>query len=165
MAQGYTRGIPTDSDGTLTNNSDFLVPTQKAVKTYVATVAAGISASTSGAIGIVIDGGGNTITTGIKGYIIVPYACVLNNYSLIGDQTGSIVIDVWKIAAGTTLPAVGNSITGGNYPTLTSTTAVNNQALTSWTTVAVTAYDMFAFNVVSVATLTKASLSIRVTKS
>lgn len=37
MGQGYTKGIPLDSDGTLALNSDFLVPTQKAVKTYTDT--------------------------------------------------------------------------------------------------------------------------------
>jgi hypothetical protein len=37
MGQGYTKGIPLDSDGTLSANSDFLAPTQKAVKTYVDT--------------------------------------------------------------------------------------------------------------------------------
>jgi len=35
MAQGSTRGVPIDTDGTLANNSDLLVPSQKAVKTYV----------------------------------------------------------------------------------------------------------------------------------
>jgi len=37
MSQGYTKSIPLDSDGTLALNSDFLAPTQKAVKTYVDT--------------------------------------------------------------------------------------------------------------------------------
>lgn len=35
MAQGFTKGIPLDTDGTLSANSDSLVPSQKAVKTYV----------------------------------------------------------------------------------------------------------------------------------
>lgn len=34
MAQGTTKGVPIDTDGTLSNNSDLLVPSQKAVKTY-----------------------------------------------------------------------------------------------------------------------------------
>ena len=37
MTQGPTRGIPLDTDGTLAANSDQLVATQKAVKTYVDT--------------------------------------------------------------------------------------------------------------------------------
>ena len=35
MSQGYTKGIPIDTDGTLSADSDLLVPSQKAVKTYV----------------------------------------------------------------------------------------------------------------------------------
>lgn len=35
MAQGYTKGIPISTDGTLSANSDQIVASQKAVKTYV----------------------------------------------------------------------------------------------------------------------------------
>ena len=42
--QGFTKGVPIDPDGSLSNNSDLLVPSQKAVKTYVTTLAAGIVA-------------------------------------------------------------------------------------------------------------------------
>ena len=35
MAQGYTKGIPLSTDGTLSANSDLIVPSQKAIKTYV----------------------------------------------------------------------------------------------------------------------------------
>jgi hypothetical protein len=35
MAQGYTKGIPISTDGTLSTNSDLIIASQKAVKTYV----------------------------------------------------------------------------------------------------------------------------------
>jgi hypothetical protein len=35
MAQGTTRGVPIDTDPTLAADSDLLVPSQKAIKTYV----------------------------------------------------------------------------------------------------------------------------------
>lgn len=35
MAQGYTKGIPIDTDPTFGEFSDFLVPSQKAIKTYL----------------------------------------------------------------------------------------------------------------------------------
>ena len=35
MSQSFTRGIPIDTDGNLTANSNGLIPTQKAVKSYV----------------------------------------------------------------------------------------------------------------------------------
>ena len=36
MAQGFTKGVPIDTDSTLSADSDLLVPSQKAVKTYIA---------------------------------------------------------------------------------------------------------------------------------
>lgn len=36
MAQGTTKGIPIDTDASFTADSDLLVPSQKAVKAYVA---------------------------------------------------------------------------------------------------------------------------------
>lgn len=47
MSQGFTSGIPIDTDGTLSANSDFLVPSQKAVKTYVDTEIAAVSGGVS----------------------------------------------------------------------------------------------------------------------
>lgn len=37
MAQGYTKSVPIDTSTTLSTNSDLLVPSQKAVKTYIDT--------------------------------------------------------------------------------------------------------------------------------
>ena len=41
MAQGTTRGVPIDTDNTLTADSDILVPSQKAVKAYIQNQVAG----------------------------------------------------------------------------------------------------------------------------
>ena len=35
MAQGSTKGVPIDTDSTLATDSDALVPSQKAIKSYV----------------------------------------------------------------------------------------------------------------------------------
>jgi len=35
MSQGYTKGTPIDTDGTMSLNSDIVVPSQKAVRTYI----------------------------------------------------------------------------------------------------------------------------------
>ena len=36
MSQGFTKGVPIDTDSNLTANSDLLVASQKATKTYIA---------------------------------------------------------------------------------------------------------------------------------
>jgi hypothetical protein len=43
-----------------------------------------------------IDGGGSTITTGIKGDIEVPFNCTLVSWSALADASGSIQVDIWK---------------------------------------------------------------------
>ena len=45
MAQGTTRGVPIDLDPLLANNSDLLVPSQKAIKTYADTKISSVSAT------------------------------------------------------------------------------------------------------------------------
>jgi hypothetical protein len=50
MAQGFTRGVPIDTDPTLANNSNLLVPSQYAVVQYVAnqlSTIGGVSAVTA----------------------------------------------------------------------------------------------------------------------
>lgn len=37
MSQGFTRGVPIDTDVTSSTNSNLLVPSQYAIKTYVDT--------------------------------------------------------------------------------------------------------------------------------
>ena len=51
MAQGSTKGVPIDIDPLLANNSDLLVPSQKAVKTYADTKQAALTLTTTGTVG------------------------------------------------------------------------------------------------------------------
>jgi hypothetical protein len=113
-------------------------------------------------IGITVDGGGSAITTGAKGYVTVPFAGTISAWYLTGDQSGSIVFDVWKIATGSALPTVTNTITASAKPTLSSAAAGNSSTLTGWTT-SVSAGDIIGFNVDSITTLTKATLVLKVT--
>ena len=47
-------------------------------------------------INFIIDGGGSAITTGIKGFIEIPFAMTIEGWTILGDQSGSIVVDIWK---------------------------------------------------------------------
>lgn len=117
-------------------------------------------------IGITIDGGGSAIATGVKGYVNVPYACTILQATLTGDVSGSIVIDVWKLAFSTSaLPTVANTITApATKPTLSSAKGAQDATLTGWTT-SVSAGDTIGFNVDSCTTTTKATLVLKVKKS
>src|SRR5262249_43435326 len=56
----------------------------------------GPSGSSIVGIEFIIDGGGAVITTGIKGDLAIPFACTLNEATLLADQSGNAVVDVWK---------------------------------------------------------------------
>lgn len=111
--------------------------------------------------GITIDGGGVAITTGVKGYVEIPYDCVITGWTVIGDVSGAIVIDVWKDTYANALPTVADTIAGTEKPTITAS-GIKGQdlALSSWTTT-ITAGDIIGFNVDSCTAITRAMLVIR----
>lgn len=115
-------------------------------------------------VGITIDGGGSAISTGVKGYITVPYAMTITGWTLTGDVSGSIVIDVWKDTYANYPPTVADTIAGTEKPTITTATKGQDLSLSSWTTT-VTAGDVLGFNVDSCTTITKATLIIQGTLS
>lgn len=110
-------------------------------------------------IGITVDGAGSPITTGTKGYFRCPYAGTISSVTLIADQSGSCVIDVWKH---TTIPTVTNTITASAKPTLASQQTTVDSTLTGWTKT-VSAGDYFGYNVDSASTVTRVSLILEVT--
>lgn len=134
--------------------------TKAASTAYVATALAN---SQLGTVGIVIDGGGTAITTGQKGYIKCPYAGTITAAYLVADQSGSIVVDVWKVASGS-IPTVANTITASALPTLSSAQQSTDSTLTGWTT-SIAVGNVFGFNVNSATTVTRVTLQLLVTKS
>ena len=115
-------------------------------------------------IGITIDGAGSAISTGIKGYIEVAYACVIQQVTMLGDQSGSAVVDIWKDTYANYPPVVGDSITAAALPTISGAIKSQDATLTGWT-VAVAAGDILGFNVVSAATITRLHLFLKVIKT
>jgi len=115
-------------------------------------------------LGITIDGAGSAITTGIKGYLRIPYACTISSVDLVADQTGSIVIDVWKDTYANFPPTDADSITASAPPTLSSAQKSQDSTLTGWTT-SLAAGDYLAFNVDSVSTVTRVTLALKVTRT
>ena len=113
--------------------------------------------SVTGTIGITIDGGGSAITTGVKGYIVVPNSRTITGWYVVGAPSGSIVVDVWK--ANGSIPTVANTITGTEKPTLSSSQYNSDLSLSTWTT-ALAANDVIVFNVDSATTITKATIVI-----
>jgi len=115
-------------------------------------------------ITFVIDGGGAVITTGIKGALEIPFACTINRVTLLADQSGSIVVDIWKQAYANYPPEDAQSITASAPPTITTAEKSQDSTLTDWTT-AIAAGDCLRFNVDSITTIEQVTISLKVTKT
>lgn len=114
-------------------------------------------------INYIIDGGGLVITTGVKGFVEIPYAMTITGWQVFADQSGSVVVDVWKSTYANFPPVVGGSIAGSEKPTLSSAQNNQNLSLSTWTT-GLVAGDVLAFNVSSVSTVQRITVSIIGTK-
>ncbi len=119
-------------------------------------------------IQFIIDGGGSAITTGVKGYAEVPFECYIEEATLEADQSGDVVIDIWKCTyaqfdGGSTHPVDGDSITASAPPTISSGTKDSDSTLTGWNRY-LNKGDILAFNVDSVATVTRLTISLKTTK-
>lgn len=114
-------------------------------------------------IAFIIEGSGDVISTGVKGDLEIPFACTINSWTLLADQSGSIVIDVWKNTYANYPPTVADTITGSEKPTLSSATKNQDTSLTTWTT-SIAAGDILRFNVDSATTVTRVSLNLKATR-
>jgi hypothetical protein len=112
--------------------------------------------------GVVIDGGGAVPSTGVQGYFRLPWNGTITKVTLLADQTGSAVVDVWKDTYANYPPTVADTITASAKPTLSSASKYEDSTLTGWTT-SVTAGDVFGFNLNSVTTCQRLILEIEVT--
>lgn len=115
-------------------------------------------------ITFIIDGGGSAITTGVKGDLEIPFDCTITAATLLADQSGSIVVDIWKDTYANYPPTVADTITASAKPTISTATKSQDTTLTGWTT-SVTAGNTLRFNVDSITTCTRVTLSLKVNKT
>jgi len=115
-------------------------------------------------IAFIIDGGGSVLTTGIKGDLEIPFACTINQVTTLLDQSGSIVVDIWKDTYANYPPTVADTITASAKPTVSTAVKAQDSTLTGWTT-AIAAGDSLRFNVDSITTATRCLISLKVTKT
>lgn len=116
------------------------------------------------AIVAVIDGGGSAITTGVKLYLPVPFACTITANRALADQTGDIVVDVWADTYANYPPTDADSITAAAPITISSGVASEDTTLTGWTT-SVAAGDVLGFNVDSVTDIELLTITLTATRT
>lgn len=159
-----TTPAPGDLYDTSEDNGDT---TYTSKKITFANMSTGIASSSALAnirttsFGITIDNGVSDITTGLKGYAVIPYAGTIRSWRIVATTTGSIVIDIWK--ANNAIPTAANTITGTEKPTLASQQINSDTSLGSWTT-SISVGDVIGFNVDSGSGVNKVTLTIEVEK-
>ena len=114
-----------------------------------------------GSFGITVENS-SSLTTGNKGYVVIPYEGTITGWTLIGDITGSVVVDVWKTSAGN-IPTLANTITGSEKPTLSSQQINSDLSLSTWST-SVSLGDVVSFNIDSIDNLKRINLTVYITK-
>ena len=113
-------------------------------------------------VGVTVDG-----STGIKGSIQVDFVGTIVGWSIQADVVGSISVDVSKRAGTQALPQIPNPAThkiSASAPIALSsaqTKGVDVAGVLTWVT-SVAQWDTIQFNVVSVTTITKATLYLRI---
>jgi hypothetical protein len=107
----------------------------------------------------------DTTATGAKKlYFRVPYACTITSWEIVGDASGSVVIDIWKDSYANFPPVVGDSITASAKPTVSAAQKATSSTLTGWTT-SLAAGDYIEVNVDSVTTITNVTLVLNTVRT
>lgn len=130
------------------------------------TGAAGVGGgSSAGTIGIVIDNGSTSITTGIKtATVVVPFSCTITGWTVLSKSTGSASISLLKGTYATFPLSSGNNICGSAYISLSS--AQKNASTTGWDTgwtKVLAAGDILGVEVLS-ASVTNLSIQVSILK-
>lgn len=111
----------------------------------------------------VIDGGGYTLLTGNHGCLQVPFAGTITSATILADQTGDAVVDIWKDTYDNYPPTDADSITGS--APLTITDGVKATAtLTTWNTT-LAAGSVLSYNLDSVTAIQRLTVTLKIRKS
>lgn len=119
-------------------------------------------------LSVSIDGAGSVISTGWKGNIVVDFACTITQATMLADQTGSAVVEVWRTTfsayAPPTHPATADKISAAAPLTISAAQKVQDATLSGWTT-SIAAGDVLALNVNSCSAITRLTIALKVTRT
>ncbi len=122
------------------------------------------AASTDAQLTATFDGLGATLASGKTIYLPMVYGGTITSITLVADQSGSVVIDIWKDTYANYPPTIADTITSATPPTLVSATKGQDSTLTGWNKT-FSAGDVYAFSIISCTTIQWASLIVKFTKN
>jgi hypothetical protein len=161
----------TATSATITNVSNYVVSNSASIVmtsdsrlsnattayTTVQANSASWAVGTVGTINYTIDGGGNAITTGSKGFVQVPSNFVVQEWSIAADlQTTSFIVDVRK-ASYANFPTTA-SVLGSDFLTLTNQQKSRNLSV-SWSNI--NAGDFLEFYVTGASNASVVNISLK----
>lgn len=118
----------------------------------------------SSVIVFTLDNGADPIAVGTQADFWAPYDATIQGVTLLADQSGSIVIDIWKDTYGNYPPTDADSITASAVPTISSALKYQDLTLTGWTT-SITDGNCLRVNVDSCSLITRCTLILKVLKT
>jgi hypothetical protein len=118
-------------------------------------------------ITIVLDGGGSVLVAGLKGYYFVDFNCTITQATLLADQTGSAIVNIWSCTYANfnpgTHPVAADKITSATPPTIASAVKAQDATLSGWST-SIVAGTVLAFNIDSVTTCQRLTLALKIVR-
>jgi hypothetical protein len=148
----------TIDDVTLTISDDMPPPTASDILILYGTIGNIISLET-GFFGININGNGNTISPGVKGYLPIPYGGYFTGWKVVSSDTGSCEIDILRSE---TIPTSSDSITSEDYVVLNTQQINTKTGLPLWDS-NFTSDDIIGWNVIS-STVTNLTIILKLNK-
>ena len=101
------------------------------------------------------DGQGSVILVNTIKYFRSKTAGTLTGWSIVADGSSpTCTLDIWKIATGTALPTVSNTIVASAAPALSTGNAIKSTTMTGWTTT-YAADDIWAIKITACTVATK----------
>lgn len=107
------------------------------------------------------DGGGNVLQTGVLGEGMVDFDCIITGVTMLADQSGSAVVDIWKDTYANYPPTNDDSITASAPPTISTATKSQDTTLSGWTTT-IAAGSILRYNLDSATSITRLTVILRV---
>ena len=129
------------------------------------TGASGTVAGAPDMLQFMINGGGVVIATGLqRGCLKVPFNCTITAAEMVGDISGSGVVDIWRDTYTNYPPVDADSITASAPVTISGALKSRNTTLTGWNKNLV-AGDYLYYNVDSVTNFTWLLVTLEVTRT
>lgn len=107
---------------------------------------------------------GSAVAAGFYTYLRVPFAGTIVGVSLLADQPGNIVIDLWRDSHANAPPTIADTITASAKPTLSAAQKNEDTTLTGWNK-ALAAGDWIGINIDSATTVQQVTLAIEVERT